>query len=122
MVLNFRIPASVLHDMRSRFANFIPLLLLPAVYLQLATATATNYTIDDTNGDERTGQKVVYQPSILWGTQMCNGCAILPDVSQIMNGTYHEATSHAGPAQLNITINFSGELFVEKAYHLSGFP
>jgi hypothetical protein len=104
--------------MRSRFTNFIPLSLLLLVYLQLVTATATNYTIDDTYGDLRTGQKVVYKPSDLWGTQTCTGCAILPDPSQMMNGTYHEATWNPGDSQLSMSINFSGELYITLIIYL----
>jgi len=94
--------------MGSLAANFILLSLPLAVYVQAAIVT-TNYTIDDTFGDSRTGQKVLYQPSDLWGDQTCLGCAILPDASKMINGTYHEATWNPGRPQLNVTINFSGE-------------
>lgn len=85
--------------------------LLLSVYAQFATAVATNYTIDDTSGDERTGQMVVYRPQQLWADQNCEDCAILPDVSQMMDGTYHAATSQAdGSDELRIVINFTGEM------------
>ncbi|KAF5330569.1 hypothetical protein D9619_005255 [Psilocybe cf. subviscida] len=108
MVPLFRIPESVLHNMRSRCTSFVPLSLLLAPYIQLVNAVAKNYTIGDTIGDHRTGQKVLYQPRKLWGTQACQNCSILPDVARIGAGTYHEATSVQDPSQLNITMNFSG--------------
>lgn len=118
MVPLFRIPESVLHNMRSRCTSFVPLSLLLAPYIQLVNAVAKNYTIGDTIGDHRTGQKVLYQPRKLWGTQACQNCSILPDVARIGAGTYHEATSAVDPSHLSITMNFSGEL----VHHLSAPP
>lgn len=95
--------------MLSPFTDFINLSFVLAAYIQLVNATATNYTIDDTNGDERTGEQVVYHPTSQWNVQTCKNCPTHLDVSKFMNGTYHAAASDSDAANLSITMNFSGE-------------
>lgn len=96
--------------MHNHFINFLIFLSsLVGVYFQLVTAKATNYTIDDTNGDNRTGEKVAYQPSDPWRIQTCKNCTIRPEVTQFEDRTYHEAISGLDPTNLNITIRFKGE-------------
>ncbi|KAK0470964.1 hypothetical protein IW261DRAFT_1671737 [Armillaria novae-zelandiae] len=60
-----------------------------------------NHTIDDTLGDELTGVKVKYSPvsqpsnasALVWKNALqCIDCAILPDRSSAMNGTWTSAT------------------------------
>ncbi|KAK0492952.1 hypothetical protein EDD18DRAFT_1257577, partial [Armillaria luteobubalina] len=69
-----------------------------------------NHTIDDMLGDELTGVKVQYSPVTrpynasmpIWkNTQHCANCAIKPDSSTAMNGTWTGATYD--PTLRNVT-------------------
>lgn len=94
--------------MRSAFIFFIFTILL------LTTAsTARNITIDDQQGDEVTGFQVIYYPNDrAWaqGSQ-CPGCALQPNPSLAMDGTWHDATWHGtesgGP--WSFTLLFNGD-------------
>jgi len=69
-----------------------------------------NITIDDTNGDEKTGVLPVYIPLEDWTPEPgCTQCVVKPDPTQALDHTWHD-TSHfpTNPDQLSIQINFTG--------------
>ncbi|KAI0756227.1 hypothetical protein C8Q80DRAFT_15905 [Daedaleopsis nitida] len=73
-------------------------------------APSFNVTIDDRDGDSRTGQYPEYDPPGGWAQGAnCGGCQARPDPSKALHGTWHDTTQHPqDPTPRTITISFSG--------------
>ncbi|PFH51664.1 hypothetical protein AMATHDRAFT_141988 [Amanita thiersii Skay4041] len=73
-------------------------------------ATIVNRTIDDTYGDEVTGQKPLYLPSRagVWQNRTCTVCDIKPDESLAHNGTWTAVVYHPNMDEVIITLRFTG--------------
>jgi hypothetical protein len=72
-----------------------------------------NYTIDDTNGDEQTGQRPVYVPADSWNDgPSCSKCFVKPDPSQVFGGTWKDTTQFANETNTphTVTVSFNGKL------------
>ncbi|KAK0216422.1 hypothetical protein EDD85DRAFT_437341, partial [Armillaria nabsnona] len=76
-----------------------------------------NYTIDDTLGDELTGTKVQYSPDsrpenasvLVWSNALqCSGCAIAPERTSTMNGTWTGATYDSSLRNITARLSFHG--------------
>ncbi|KAK0492957.1 hypothetical protein EDD18DRAFT_1357341 [Armillaria luteobubalina] len=83
----------------------------------IVAAKMINRTIDDTLGDELTGFKVKYRPdsqpfdasALVWkNTLQCIGCAIVPDVSSAMDGTWTSATYDSSLKNVSAELTFYG--------------
>jgi hypothetical protein len=64
---------------------------------QVAQAILTNFTIDDSSPDPRTGNLIVYDPPGAWntGTYCSSGpgrCTAIPDKESLNAGTWHESS------------------------------
>ncbi|KAI0358957.1 hypothetical protein OH77DRAFT_1396261 [Trametes cingulata] len=82
--------------------------------LSLASAGRVNVTIDDTLGDELTGQLISYTPQGAWKLgQSCTDCTAHPDASRAHKGSWHDGTfrnpqlSTLTP-ELTATVSFDG--------------
>lgn len=74
----------------------------------IAFALPTNRTIDDTYGDSETGQLVFYSEAG-WNTgQLCTGCGVQPDASQVYDRTWHDTTSSPVTGSHSATLTFFG--------------
>ncbi len=91
------------------------LLLLPIVF----AGQLINHTIDDTLGDELTGIQVNYSPAgqlsngsaLAWkNASQCSDCAIVPDRSLAMNGTWTGATYYPSLGNITAQLRFHGTL------------
>ncbi|KAI0800516.1 hypothetical protein C8Q74DRAFT_421266 [Fomes fomentarius] len=73
-------------------------------------ALSMNRTIDDEYGDSVTGLVPQYSPPGAWHQgSTCGGCFVHLDPSQVLNGTWHDATHNAGqPEPRSITMRFNG--------------
>ncbi|KAI0925162.1 hypothetical protein AcW2_005843 [Taiwanofungus camphoratus] len=72
---------------------------------------AGNVTIDDTYGDEITGQQPIYTPSSDWDQgEICTGCALHPNPLNAFYHTWHDSTyaPTLRPGIPTITLLFSG--------------
>ncbi|KAK0184714.1 hypothetical protein F5146DRAFT_938262, partial [Armillaria mellea] len=67
-----------------------------------------NHTIDDTLGDELTGFKVQYTRSVWNNVQQCSGCAIKPNTSLSMNGTWTGVTYDSSLRNVTAELAFHG--------------
>ncbi|PBK81540.1 hypothetical protein ARMGADRAFT_948062, partial [Armillaria gallica] len=76
-----------------------------------------NHTFDDTFGDELTGLQVNYSPggqpsnanALVWNNaQHCSGCAIVPDHSLAMNGTWSGVTYYLSLRNVSAELAFHG--------------
>ncbi|TDL24130.1 hypothetical protein BD410DRAFT_719758 [Rickenella mellea] len=79
-------------------------------YFILATlATPRNHTIDDTIGDDITGDVPTYTPSSVWNAgQDCPSCSVQPDQSLAFDQTWHAATygpSDNTPRSIDFSFN-----------------
>ncbi|KAH9886728.1 hypothetical protein C8Q73DRAFT_795210 [Cubamyces lactineus] len=81
----------------------------------LTTGASVNRTIDDQKGDSVTGAVPLYLPSGAWNIgQTCTSCAFRAndpiDVSQVIDGTWHDATHYGAsdPDPKTIQVNFTG--------------
>ncbi|KAK0492960.1 hypothetical protein EDD18DRAFT_1108567 [Armillaria luteobubalina] len=92
---------------------FYTLLLLPLV----VRGQLINHTIDDTLGDELTGFQVEYSPAgensngstLIWkNASQCSDCAIVPDGSSAMNGTWTGATYYPSLGNTTAQLLFHG--------------
>ena len=99
----------------------VRLLLVACAFISLASvapARLVNFTIDDEDGDERTGVKPRFTPDGKW-TQgsTCPGCKAQPDASRIFKRTWHDATYHTfdGPDR-TISFDFEGKAFPSQMY------
>ena len=75
-------------------------------------AASVNHTIDDELGDSVTGIKPVYSPSTSWNQgSTCGVCKIRSndpiDLTQVIQGTWHEAVYLASPSESAPSINIS---------------
>jgi hypothetical protein len=78
---------------------------------------STNFTIDDTYGDARTGVIPTYEPGNdtapygdAW-TANCEGCRVVPNPKEVFNGTWHHATDlHSGYTGLTTSFQFTGKV------------
>jgi hypothetical protein len=76
---------------------------------------STNYTIDDTKGDSRTGAIPTYTSDPddapygdAW-TENCEGCWVVPNPNDVFDGTWHHATDlHSGYTGLTASFAFTG--------------
>lgn len=98
------------------FLGFLPSALRLLVLTSLATspslAAITNRTIDDTNGDSITSQRVIYRPNSggIWNNMVCPLCAIRPDPVQAFSGTWTEATYFKQTKDpISATFSFTGK-------------
>ncbi len=91
------------------------LLLLPIVI----AGQHINHTIDDTLGDELTGLQVNYSPAgqhsngsmLAWkNASQCSDCAIVPDRSLAMNGTWTGATYYPSLENVTAQLRFHGTI------------
>ncbi|KZV95925.1 hypothetical protein EXIGLDRAFT_706332 [Exidia glandulosa HHB12029] len=75
--------------------------------ISMALACKVNVTIDDTFGDERTGQVPIYTSATAWGESapVCR-CDMNPDPAQMHNQTWHVHESRPGQIPANITFTF----------------
>ncbi|KAI0925187.1 hypothetical protein AcW2_005867 [Taiwanofungus camphoratus] len=79
--------------------------------LSILCAAAGNVTIDDTYGDEITGQQPIYTPSSDWDQgEICTGCALHPNPLNAFYHTWHDSTyaPTLRPGIPTITLLFSG--------------
>ncbi|KAJ7024164.1 hypothetical protein C8F04DRAFT_738407 [Mycena alexandri] len=79
--------------------------------LHACVSIASNYTIDDLEGDSRTGVLPLYEPLNLWNAVVdgnCNICWIHPDPNRTFEHTWHDATQNVGDAPPSVTIQFIG--------------
>ncbi|SJL14688.1 uncharacterized protein ARMOST_18154 [Armillaria ostoyae] len=76
-----------------------------------------NHTIDDTLGDELTGFQVNYSPAgqhsngsaLVWKNALqCSDCAVVPDRSLAMNGTWTGATYYPYLGNITVQLLFHG--------------
>ncbi|KAH9912311.1 uncharacterized protein BXZ73DRAFT_36142, partial [Epithele typhae] len=71
-----------------------------------------NQTIDDLNGDSKTGALPVFQPTDGWAQgNTCIGCRVnntIADVHKAFDGTWHDSTYHPGQPDRVITMSFNG--------------
>ncbi|KAK0445641.1 uncharacterized protein EV420DRAFT_1277025 [Desarmillaria tabescens] len=83
--------------------QFIPLYLIATVHAKLV-----NVTLDDRS----TG--LVYSPLNSWADGAdCQPCSAKPDINNLVNGTWHDATYYPGKNQpQNVSLSFSGELAI----------
>lgn len=73
----------------------------------IAFSLQINRTIDDTYGDSVTGLQVVY--SEVWNIgQLCPGCGVQPNASEVFDGTWHDTTTSISNTANNATITFIG--------------
>ncbi|KAK0454155.1 uncharacterized protein EV420DRAFT_1311059 [Desarmillaria tabescens] len=95
------------------------LLSLTLILLQqtLVEGELINHTIDDTLGDESTGVQVDYSPAgqssngntLVWrNASQCSDCAIVPDRSFAMNGTWTGATYYSSLENTTAGLTFHG--------------
>ncbi|PBK58542.1 hypothetical protein ARMSODRAFT_946217, partial [Armillaria solidipes] len=94
------------------------LALSPFLLLHLIVAgKLINHTIDDTLGDELTGFKVQYSPNsqpsnasaLVWkSASQCSDCAIAPERSLAMNGTWTSATYDTPLRNITARLSFHG--------------
>ncbi|KAF8350376.1 hypothetical protein F5887DRAFT_1208434 [Amanita rubescens] len=82
--------------------------LLALLLVCTTQAVLVNRTIDDTYGDNITGQKPVYQPNGPWHGVECSDCATNPNASLAFDGTWTAATYHPVINNMNITFSFTG--------------
>ncbi|KAK0184712.1 hypothetical protein F5146DRAFT_938126 [Armillaria mellea] len=89
------------------------LLLLPLI----VAGQLVNHTIDDTLGDEKTGFHVNYTPAgqdsngntHVWKNRLqCSDCAIVPDPSLAMAGTWTGATHYPSLGNITAQLLFHG--------------
>lgn len=90
-------------------------LLVQIILFTLGGSTSAelhNVTIDDAYSGGIEGVAISYLPSNGWTEgQNCKGCAAQPDVTQVFDGTWHDATSfHGDNLQRSIGLNFTGML------------
>jgi hypothetical protein len=78
--------------------------------VQFVTATLTNRTIDDQNGDSVTKLLPSYSPVGGW-TQgsTCSTCGSQPNPDQAVDGTWHDSTYYPGSESRDITLTFNGK-------------
>ncbi|KZV84564.1 hypothetical protein EXIGLDRAFT_700282 [Exidia glandulosa HHB12029] len=85
------------------------LLILLVVFPTKTLARQNNNTIDDTDGDNFTGAKPVYQPDwMARDATPCAGCGVHPDASQMLLSTWHENTVNLGNEAANASFSFIG--------------
>ncbi|KAF9456999.1 hypothetical protein BDZ94DRAFT_1176523 [Collybia nuda] len=95
-----------------------PLLIVILSFICAPTqALVTNYTIDDSSPDPRTGNSIVYSPDTSWNSAtLCQGaggpssCNAQPDKSAVSGGTWHECTfmREKNNFPLTATVQFEG--------------
>lgn len=65
----------------------------PLGILLTVFTNAQKVTIDDQNGDEKTGQFPIYSPSAIWSQGAdCSECHLQPNPSYAFDGTWHDST------------------------------
>lgn len=94
----------------------------PALLFSLAISAYAlrNVTVDDTNGDEATGNQIIYQPADIWQLgQSCTNCTAKLDPNQAYDSTWHDSsyfppgTSAFDSGQFpNASYTFNGESIV----------
>jgi hypothetical protein len=78
----------------------------------LVRAGAQNITIDDENGDEKTGVQPVYQPKTSWSLgSACAACWAKPNSTDVTDGTWHDTTAFNSTPS-NVTIQFTGKISI----------
>ncbi|EJD35734.1 hypothetical protein AURDEDRAFT_175184 [Auricularia subglabra TFB-10046 SS5] len=92
--------------------HLVSLCLVAVLWPVLSSARVFNVTIDDTLGDERTGQKPRYTPPD-WkarsvGGGPCPGCTAQPDPTLAFGGTWHDKSTFIGNDPSTVLLNFSG--------------
>ena len=81
----------------------------------LASSTTVNVTVDDEQGDSRTGAQPTYAPSDGWSQgATCSGCEVKADPALAFDNTWHDSTVHLGDQPHTITIQFTGILSFNK--------
>ncbi|KAI0771009.1 hypothetical protein BD413DRAFT_72508 [Trametes elegans] len=85
-----------------------------------ASAALVNVTIDDTFGDQATGNQITYGPPGVWKAgQNCTDCTAKVDPAQVSNGTWHDGTfstvveNNSPPGQiLTAAVSFNVAVYV----------
>lgn len=86
----------------------IILTLLTLLLVCTTQAVLVNRSIDDTYGDNVTGQVPVYQPNGAWNGVNCSGCFIVPNKSLAFDETWAYGSYNPGLNNINITFSFTG--------------
>ncbi|KAH7097532.1 hypothetical protein BKA62DRAFT_833232 [Auriculariales sp. MPI-PUGE-AT-0066] len=83
-----------------------------SLLLSLSCAALQNITIDDTYGDEKTGAKPSYTGGGEWHARSsqteCSDCSINPDPKQMLNQTWHDATTFVYQDPSMVKFNITG--------------
>ncbi|KAH7106632.1 hypothetical protein BKA62DRAFT_687716 [Auriculariales sp. MPI-PUGE-AT-0066] len=99
-----------------RRASVARRLLAFSLFFTAATAAFRNVTIDDTNGDEVTGEKPVYSGATdtTWAAKVagddCAQCKseTKPDAAQMHMGTWHDSTAYVNQDAAKVEFTFTG--------------
>jgi hypothetical protein len=82
----------------------------------LVHAGARNITIDDENGDEKTGAQPVYQPGASWSLgSACPDCWVKPKSTNVTDGTWHDTTAFNSTPS-TVTVQFIGKISIWYRY------
>ncbi|KAF9463794.1 hypothetical protein BDZ94DRAFT_1258045 [Collybia nuda] len=76
---------------------------------RLAQAGLVNITVDDSSGDPRSGNSILYNPPSVWNTaEHCSSvlCNARPDIKIVYSGSWHEATFDPQSTIVPITASF----------------
>lgn len=94
------------------YAGLRTILVTLFAILHLLPVNALEITIDDTNGDPRTGAKPFFSPAGAWRGSDCGSCNPGLDASRAEQGTYHESlySPDSGLGGVSITVPFEGVL------------
>ncbi|KAJ6582085.1 hypothetical protein B0H19DRAFT_523825 [Mycena capillaripes] len=94
---------------------FLPLvsdllvLLLILSQAALSLGSVQTATIDDTNGDSKTGAQPVYNPADSFSPNSnCDGCTVHANPASAFDGTWHDISQFGGAAPASITLSFTG--------------
>jgi hypothetical protein len=95
----------------ARPALLLRLFLMLSLVL-LVRAGAQNITIDDENGDAKTGAQPMYQPKTSWSLgSACSNCWAKPNSTNAIDGTWHDTTAYNNTPS-NVTVQFVGKISI----------
>ncbi|KAI5117137.1 hypothetical protein M0805_008256 [Coniferiporia weirii] len=70
---------------------------------------SSNVTVDDQNGDQKTGAMPTYSPVSVWNQGAnCSHCKARPDPSLALDSTWHDTTANPGADFPTVEISFTG--------------
>lgn len=91
----------------------LSIVLLASLIFYPAASTLVNVSIDDTFGDEETGNHIQYSPDGAWLPNGCTGCNTVVDSTSAFRGTWHYAlftppTDGSAAQPVSATVQFTG--------------